>query len=110
MQEKTVVRNLQILRAIIHNVRVTGGDEAKFQNDLVSFHTVLPAAALLSSHNNDVVREALGLLAALLEDGNKAAQASFLMHFASRDDAFFNDISQRIKNSMESIMEVSSSV
>ena len=106
-QERAIIRLLQVFRAIMHNEEVTGNNKHKFQIALADAGMLLPVASLLSSKNDDVVRESLAFLVAILSDGNKAAQDSLIEHFSlTREETFFVDVSSRIKEAMEGIIEV----
>jgi inositol 1,4,5-triphosphate receptor type 1 len=103
LQETLDVRCLQLLRAMIHNEIKLEGSVEKVQNEIARNGAVLPVADMLSAANDDVVREALALLVALLHDGNKEAQRCFLSHFTStREETFFDDVQTRVRRSIES--------
>ena len=107
VQERTVVRFLQLCRAILHNERALGKDFKGFQFAMAKQELLLPVANLLSSTNDDVVREALALCVILLDGGNRAAQESFEDHFLRLHDSnFFTDVSERVKTAIEHIVEV----
>ncbi len=62
---------------------------------------------LISSDNDDVVREALALITILFYDGNHNAQKEFLRYVrALPDETFFADIDNRMQDAMEAIIEV----
>ena len=102
---------LQVCRAILENEdKIDTDDESKrveFQNSLAATGIAGAVMKLLASPNDNIVREALAFLVALLEDGNAAAQESFMTLFQStREETFFSDVSTRIRDSMEFIVEV----
>ena len=91
----------------MHNEEALENDAVVFQDMIGKTGIVLPVASLLNSANDNIVREALAFLVSILEDGNDQAQASFMNHFiSSRDETFFRDITTRMRDAMEFIVEV----
>ena len=102
-----VVRILQVCRAILHNQVKLDQDASSLQNKLAQLGLILPIADLLSSANDAMVRESLAFLVCVLDNGNGSAQNGFIKHFlGTREETFFVDISSRIRNGTENIVEV----
>lgn len=101
------IRMLQVCRAVVHNKRVITDDADDFQDKMANFGMILPVTDLLSDASNDMVREAIAFLVCILDDGNPEAQKGFLAHFlGTREETFFLDVSSRIRDAMENIVEV----
>jgi inositol 1,4,5-triphosphate receptor type 1 len=115
-QERTSVSSLQVLRAIVHNQIVVMPDDndgwskayqrgldrvRRVQDGLNSFKAPLKIIPLLSHHNDDIVRETLSLLAAILYKGNRSVQGGFEDYFLNtREERFFIDVQGRLQRSM----------
>ena len=108
-QERMDIKVLQLLRAIVHNEAKVerDGNVQALQNQMADGGALLPIADILSVTNDDVVREALAVLVALLDGGNKKAQAAFERHFlGTREETFFDDVQSRMRTSVEAIREL----
>ncbi|XP_065833160.1 inositol 1,4,5-trisphosphate-gated calcium channel ITPR1-like isoform X3 [Oscarella lobularis] len=121
--EQLCIRTLQVLRAIIHNqiVRIPELKEGvevprahklamKAVEDVqtaLNVHGVaLKIIPLLSHSNDNIVRETLALLSALVYSGNRSVQESFEKHFFSmRKDRFVIDVLGRLQRSAVVIRE-----
>lgn len=100
-------RTLQLLRAILHNALVLDRPTGTLQDDLTL--AVLPVMFLLQEPNEEVQREALCALAAMLTDGHDGAQAQIERYFLStREELFFEVVQSKIKNAMEMTQELRS--
>ena len=101
------VKTLQVTRAIIHNEMKRQRDHKPLQDQIVGAGAVLAVAYMLSSPRDDVVREALSLLVAILDGGNRLGQQSFESHFLStREETFFDDVIRRLRRSVNSVQEM----
>eukprot|EP00051_Salpingoeca_urceolata_P021920 m.350531 g.350531 ORF g.350531 m.350531 type:complete len:2826 (+) comp19889_c0_seq3:203-8680(+) len=109
-QDDLTVMAMQILRAIIHNEALLAGSEGQVfaPADLCKkpFEVCLPLMNILSL-DNQVAREGLACIAAILADYNPVAQRLYLKFFRStREERFFLDISRRIDAASEHMNEV----
>eukprot|EP00053_Salpingoeca_punica_P017480 m.168492 g.168492 ORF g.168492 m.168492 type:complete len:2590 (+) comp17217_c0_seq4:243-8012(+) len=106
LQVRSLVKVLQLIRAIVHNEIKLQGDVIRVQDEICAFGATLPIADVLHHSHDMVVREALACLVVLLLDGNKEAQASFERHFLStREETFFIDIMQRMRRAIDGLVE-----
>eukprot|EP00039_Didymoeca_costata_P011469 m.161015 g.161015 ORF g.161015 m.161015 type:complete len:2636 (+) comp15183_c0_seq1:24-7931(+) len=100
---------LQVLRAILHNVKILFGEEDEetfvaLQDEMAATGLILPTTDFMNSNSEDVAREAVALLCAVLDGGNKVAQGQLEKYFLhTREETFFQDVTDRLtlaKNSM----------
>ncbi len=104
-----MVRMLQICRAIIHNKRIIDEPYNEWQDVLVEKEVMDPVIELLSSKNDDIVREALALLVILFDGGNKKSQQHFIdLVKQHKSDHFFLYLSERIRDAIDAVVEVHS--
>ncbi len=107
MAEHVVEHLLAVAKGIVHVEKIVGNHHERFQSELIKHGIVLPTTALISSNNVDVVEEALGLLVELLDGGNIDGQKAYLDYFVStKEETFFIDVSEMLKNDMQEIEEV----
>ncbi|XP_075250138.1 inositol 1,4,5-trisphosphate-gated calcium channel ITPR2-like isoform X3 [Convolutriloba macropyga] len=109
------IKCLKLLRALVHNKErrlpenwesdvkaseLTLEDLASMQNMLNDMGAVEKTLGLLAKPNQDVVRETLAFLAAMLFNGNQKTQDQF-MHFflGTREETFFFSIKTRMNAS-----------
>eukprot|EP00039_Didymoeca_costata_P001936 m.56376 g.56376 ORF g.56376 m.56376 type:complete len:2661 (+) comp11036_c1_seq1:86-8068(+) len=110
-QYKVTANLLQAVRAILHNINVAYEEDDELdaiihdvQNRISETGIVLPVMEFLNSASEDVSREAVALLCAVLDGGNKVAQSELERYFLNtREETFFQDVINRLtmaKNSM----------
>lgn len=91
----------------MHNEIKLEQDSSTVQNQIAGTKALLPIADMLHSDEDDVVREALACLVALLQEGNDAAQGTFEEHFlGTREETFFDDVQTRMRRSLDSLREM----
>ncbi|EDV25315.1 uncharacterized protein TRIADDRAFT_55241 [Trichoplax adhaerens] len=106
-QESLDVKCLMTLRAIIYNqvIKLPPDWEEK-PNEWESYGTMIKVLPLLSRRSDDIIRELLSFLAAMLLEGNSMAQASLAQYFlGTREESFFFAIKGRMNMSMVATKE-----
>lgn len=104
--EETLTRLFQVFRAILHNQRVLQKDIVPYQHALSTAGFILPVTLHFSSADEFLPKEAIALFVIMLSGGNKVVQQELLTYMkGTRTEAFFVDVSRRLKDGMETIAE-----